>query len=110
VRQLQTAITTALQATRKIHPEAQIAPAVTSDSEAFIYRPWWICGVPLPWPLGPGYDYNKAVEFATTFASNLEKNPTVAPLAIDGKIAPAVYFSGSSISVGFVPGEASLTQ
>jgi len=110
VRQLQTAVKAALDATRRIHPEAKIDPAVTSDSWSFIYRPWIICGVPLPWPLGPEYGLNQAVAFATTFASQLARDPAVAPLAIEGELKPAVYVAGNSVSLGFVPGEASISE
>jgi hypothetical protein len=108
VSQLQTAIKNALDATKKTHPDAKIQPAVAGGAEAFFYRPYWICGGPFfPYP---GYDLNKATEFAATFAGNLSKDPAVAPLAIDGKIEPAVYVTGGKVTVGFVPGEASITE
>jgi len=110
VHQLQTAVNAALEATRKNHPEVKIDPTVTTDSWSFIYRPWIICGIPLPWPLGPEYGLNQAVEFANTFAGHLAKDPAVAPLAIEGELKPAVYVAGKSVSLGFVPGEASIGE
>jgi len=103
---LQAAIKNALDATRKTHPDAKVQPAAVGG-EAFFYRPYWLCGGPF---FPPDYDLNRATEFAETFAGNLSKDPAVAPLAIDGKIEPAVYITGGKVSVGFVPGEASLTE
>ena len=107
VSQLQTAIKNALDATKKTHPNTSIQPAVDGGGEPFFYRPYWLCGGPF---FPPDYDLNKATEFAATFAGNLSKDPAVAPLAIDGKIEPAVYITGGKVSVGFVPGEASITE
>jgi len=107
VSQLQTAIRNALDATRKVHPDAKIQPAVAAGAEPFFYRPYWLCGGPF---FPPDYGLDRATEFAATFAGNLSKDPAVAPLAIDGKLEPAVYVAGGKISVGFVPGEASITE
>jgi hypothetical protein len=104
---LQAAIKKALDATKKTHPDAKIQPAAAGGGEAFWYRPYWICGGPF---LPPDYDVNRATEFAATFASNLSKDPAVAPLAIDGKFEPAVYITGGKVSIGFVPGEASIAE
>ena len=104
---LQAAIKHALDATQKTHPDVQIQPATTGGGDAFFYRPYWLCGGPF---FPPDYDLNKATEFAKTFTGNLEKDPAVAPLAIDGKLEAAVYITGGKVAVGFVPGEASLTE
>jgi hypothetical protein len=103
---LQAAIKTALDATKKSHPDAQFQPA-TTGGEAFFYRPYWLCGGPF---FPPDYDLNKATDFAATFAGNLSKDPAAAPLAIEGKFEPAIYITGGKVAVGFVPGEASLTE
>ncbi|MGD0893351.1 MAG: hypothetical protein ABR923_17650 [Terracidiphilus sp.] len=107
VSQLQAAIKSALDATKKTHPDAKIEAEVTGVAPAFYYRPHWICGGPF---FPPDWSLDRATEFATTFAGNLAKDPAVAPLAIDGKIEPAVYVTGGKVAVGFVPGEASLTE
>jgi hypothetical protein len=107
VSKLQVAIKSALEATKKTHPGAKIQPAAAGGDEAFYYRPYWLCGGPF---LPPDYDINKATEFAATFATNLSKEPAVAPLAIDGKFESAVYITGGKVSVGFVPGEASIAE
>jgi len=109
VRELQSAVQSALDATRKKHPEFKIDQAVAGAPRAFIYRPWTVCGIPpvLPWE---GYDLNKAAEFTATFASNLASNPALAPLAVDGKFEPALYVAGGKVSLGFVPGEADITE
>jgi hypothetical protein len=107
VSQLQAAIKNALEATKKTHPDAKIQPDAAGGGGAFFYRPYWICGGPF---FPPEYGLDKATAFAATFAGNLEKDPAVAPLAIDGKISPAVYVAGGKVTVGFVPGEASITE
>ncbi|MGA2352788.1 MAG: hypothetical protein ABSF70_20315 [Terracidiphilus sp.] len=107
VRQLQTAVQAALEATRKIHPDAKVDFSLTTDSWSFVYRPWLICGIPIPWP---EYELNQAVEFATTFTNNLAKSPAVAPLAVDGQFQPAVYVAGKNVSLGFVPGDAPISE
>ncbi|MGA2652123.1 MAG: hypothetical protein ABSF28_16445 [Terracidiphilus sp.] len=104
---LQAAIKNALDATKKIHPNVQIQPAVDGDGDPFWYRPYWLCGGPF---FPPDYNLNEVTEFAKTFTGNLSKDPAVAPLAIDGKLEPAVYITGGKVAVGFVPGEASLTE
>jgi hypothetical protein len=104
VSQLQAAIKNALDATKKTHPDAQIQPAA-DGVEAFFYRPYWICGGPFLPP-----DYGSITKFATTFAANLAKEPAVAPLAIDGQFEPAVYITAGKATVGFVPGDASITE
>jgi hypothetical protein len=106
VRQLQAAVQTALEATQKAHPGTDLKPADPTIPLPVIYWPWWICGLPLPWPVD---DLNKVVELTATFTTNLAKDPTVAPLAVEGKFIPAVIVTGGSISVGFAPGEATLT-
>ena len=107
VGQLQAAIKNALAATQKTHSDANVQPAADGGSEAFYYRPYWLCGGPI---IPPDWGLDRATEFAATFAGNLSKEPAVKPLAIDGKIEPAVYVAGGKISVGFVPGEAALTE
>lgn len=104
---LQAAIKNALAATRKTHPDVKIQAAATEGGEAFFYRPYWLCGGPF---FPPDYDLNQATEFAKTFAGNLSKEAATAPLAIDGKLEAAVYITGGKVAVGFVPGEASLTE
>ncbi len=107
VHQLQAAINKALEAAKSSHPQTHALPALPAVTDGFIYRPWWICGLPVPWPLA---ELGTAAGFAARFSANLEKDPAVAPLAIDGKIAPALYVTGGQVSLGFVPGEASITE
>lgn len=107
VSQLQAAIKNALDATRKTHPDANIQPAVNGGAEAFYYRPYWLCGGPI---IPPDWGLDRATEFAATFTGHISKEPAVKPLEIDGKLEPAVYVAGGKITVGFVPGDASLTE
>ncbi|MGA2848098.1 MAG: hypothetical protein ABSE46_03805 [Terracidiphilus sp.] len=107
VGELQAAIKNALDATKKTHPDVQIQPALAGDGYPFWYRPYWLCGGPF---FPPDYNLNQVTEYAKTFTVNLSKDPAVAPLAIDGKFESAVYITGGKVAVGFVPGEASLTE
>jgi hypothetical protein len=104
---LQAAIKNALDATKSTHPDVQVQPELAGDGLPFWYRPYWLCGGPF---FPPDYNLNEVTEFAKTFTGNLSKDPAVAALAIDGKLEPAVYITGGKVAVGFVPGEASLTE
>ena len=106
IRQLQAAVKTALEATRQAHPETHFEVAEAVDSLPVIYWPWWICGLPLPWPLD---DLNQIVQLNETFTKSLATNPTVASLSVEGQFIPAVIVTSGKISVGFAPGEVTLT-
>lgn len=109
VRHLHAAVKTALEATRKQHPQTHLAQPEALPALTLVYRPWLICGIPVPWPweeLGQP----ETVEFVKTFTSQLAGNPQIAEMGVEGKFQPAVYVSGNQASVGFVPGEANISE
>jgi hypothetical protein len=109
VRHLQAAVKTALDAARKDHPGFRLAPAIAAEQVELIYRPWVICGLPIPWPweeLGNP----ETVQFVTAFTRNLASDSEVAALGMGGKFEPAVYLAGEQASIGFVPGNAPIRE
>jgi hypothetical protein len=77
---------------------------VSVEVEELYIAPWIICGIPLPWPLGPwfGGDANAdQTGFVQAFVENLAANPALANAGVDGgKAQAAVYAVGGQTVVG----------
>jgi hypothetical protein len=110
IRHLQAAVKTALEATKKKHHDLKVDAVSTlssSDNLPILYRFPWICGIPVPWP---EYDLKNLATFNDTFVANLASDPQISPLGVEGKFDPALYISGGTATIGFVPSNVSLTE
>jgi hypothetical protein len=109
IRQLQAAVKTALETAKKEHPQFSIDPPDPSGNIPVICRPWWILGIPVPWPLRPT-EVAQAVQFSSAFSRTLAANTQIAGLGIEGKIEPALYVAGAEATIGVVTGDITVTE
>jgi hypothetical protein len=109
VRQLQAAVTTALEAAKKKHPHIKLEAASISeppDQLPIMYRYPWFCGLPpFPWPESELQDLGV---LTNTLVSHLAATPAISAAAADGKFQPAIQYSGGTASIGFAPADISL--
>ncbi len=109
IRQLQSAVKTALETAKKEHPEFVIDPPDPTGNIPIIFRPGWILGIPVPWPLRPT-EASQAVEFSAAFSRSLASTPQIADLGVDGKAEPALYVAGDKGTIGVAAGDFTVTQ
>ncbi len=93
IKQLHGAVATALGAASRIHPGVPVPP-----TENLIHIPYWICGIPVPWPLETLGE--PQLKFAATFAEHLSQNPAIAGLGEAGAVQAAVYSTGGQSFAG----------
>jgi hypothetical protein len=108
IRQLQAAVTTALEAAKKKHPHVKLEAAFVSEPPdlPIVYRYPWFCGLPpFPWP---ETELQNLGTLTNTFVSHLAANPSISEAAADGKFQPAIQFSGGTASIGFAPADVAL--
>jgi len=101
LKQLRSAVHDAAAAAARKHP------AVRLDLERaeIINLPYWICGIPVPWPI-----YENA-GFTATFGESLAANPAVSPLREGiGDLQVAAYSVGSNTIIGVRGGPAALSE
>jgi hypothetical protein len=111
IRHLQTAVKSALEASKKKHSELKIDPAPVSggsSTEPVYLRYPWICGLPpFPWPESR---LQEVAAFNKTFVAALASDKSISMMAPNGNFEPTLYASGGNVTIGFVPSEASLTE
>jgi hypothetical protein len=111
IRHLHAAVKTALEAAKKKHPAVRIESLDDSGGVVTLpiyFRYPWICGLPpAPWPEA---ELGNLAEFNQTFVNGLASDRQIAALGVDGKFEPAIQFAGGKVAVGFVPGDALITE
>jgi hypothetical protein len=108
LRQLQAAVTKALDAAKREHPEFKtdaITLSASPDQLPVLYRYPWFCGYPpFPWVIDGLGELGPLTE---KFVANLNADPSVSAVAADGKFQAAIQYSGGTASIGFVPADVS---
>ncbi len=103
ISQLHAAVKTAVGAAQKEFPSVKLP----DPPDEVIHVPYWICGIPVPWPIS---EADKA-GFNAAFAKSLSNDPRIAGLAEGvGSLEPALYSLGSQSFIGVRPGAATLTE
>jgi hypothetical protein len=107
VRELQSAVKSALEAAKKDHPQVKLESAGVSTDQLPIYLRYpWFCGLPpFPWI---DADVAALAAFNARFNANLAASPVISEAAAGGKLQPVLEYSAGSASIGFVPDDISL--
>jgi hypothetical protein len=104
ISQLHAAVKTAVGAAQREFPAVQLP-----DQHAIAYVPYWICGIPVPWPIWEWEDDQAG--FSAAFARNLRNDARIAGLGEGvGNLEPALYSQGGQSFIGVRPGAATLTE
>ncbi|MGC2108973.1 MAG: hypothetical protein WA655_05610 [Candidatus Korobacteraceae bacterium] len=101
LKQLRSAVHAAAAAAGQKHPGVKFKV----EEAEIIYRPWWICGIPVPWPIFENGG------FTTTFGEALASNPSIGALREGvGDVQVATYSVGGTTIIGVRGGSAGLVE
>jgi hypothetical protein len=104
ISQLHAAVKSAVGAAQREFPKVQIP-----EQRELTYVPYWICGIPVPWPIFEGN--SEQAGFTAAFAKNLSNDVRIAGLAEGvGNLVPAMYSHGGTSIIGVRPGATALTE
>lgn len=104
LKQLRSAVRAAAAAASQKHPGVKFKVEDFEETE-IIYRPWWICGIPVPWPIFENGG------FTTVFGETLAANPSIGALREGvGDVQVAAYSVGGTTIIGVRGGSAGLVE
>jgi len=101
LKQLRSAVEAAAAAASQRHPGVKF----NVEETEIIYRPYWICGIPVPWPIFENGGFTEA------FGQALAANPGIGALREGvGDVQVAAYSVGGTTIIGVRGGSAGLVD